>query len=44
MARISSDLGKCLFCGKRVKTDQMYVTTADGYAHRNCLDAGGVVA
>jgi hypothetical protein len=30
-------LGKCLICRERVRTSQSYITTGEGYAHRNCL-------
>ena len=31
------NLGKCLICGERVKSDEIYVTAEEGYAHTNCL-------
>lgn len=30
-------LGKCLICKERVRTSQKYITTGEGYAHKNCL-------
>lgn len=30
-------LGKCVLCGERVKTDQRYLTTSEGYTHKACL-------
>ncbi|MFB6209748.1 MAG: hypothetical protein ABEJ56_06470 [Candidatus Nanohaloarchaea archaeon] len=37
-------LGKCIFCNQRVKTDQTYLTVAEGYAHRSCLSRTGIMA
>ena len=30
-------LGRCIVCGDRVKKESDYLTTVDGYCHRDCL-------
>ncbi|MFO7793980.1 MAG: hypothetical protein R6V35_03305 [Candidatus Nanohaloarchaea archaeon] len=30
-------LGKCLICGERVDTEEIYITATEGYAHTHCL-------
>ena len=34
---IDEKLGKCLICEDRVRKNQNYLTTAEGYVHGNCL-------
>ncbi|MFB6116848.1 MAG: hypothetical protein ABEK10_05065 [Candidatus Nanosalina sp.] len=37
-------LGKCIICNQRVKTSHTYLTTAEGYTHRSCLERTGITA
>ncbi|MDY6788575.1 MAG: hypothetical protein SVV03_01290 [Candidatus Nanohaloarchaea archaeon] len=36
-SRKGNKLGKCLICGERVRTSHDYLTTSEGYTHKNCL-------
>ncbi|MFB6200360.1 MAG: hypothetical protein ABEJ83_05740 [Candidatus Nanohaloarchaea archaeon] len=36
-SNLAEERGRCIFCNDRVKSDHSYVTTRDGYVHKNCL-------
>jgi len=36
--------GKCIVCGKRVKSSDQYITAVEGYAHRKCIGDAGIMA
>ena len=36
-AQEGKKLGKCVLCSDRVRTSQRYLTTSEGYTHKQCL-------
>jgi len=34
---MNGELGLCILCGNRVKTNHQYITAKEGYTHTYCL-------